>query len=656
MPNTVKTATPDFVIDSSRDRYYRLLISDHPDTRPFIHDIALENLNEAAVRKLADPAAPQTVLESLLIPTNGGETVSVVVGTTVVGTLPDPTVVSDSQIARVYASGLIPTCKLVLTPAEQPLAHISLYISDGGVPFNNPPTNPWALLPDGSMWRVEPTRYSPFRNIQDESRVLVELRVMDEIIFVYLDGRECGILDLDAADALRGAVQTAVKDGFIPVARGCVERHDDDTISLHINALAFPLWRREDFRLRHNPMSLLVPYQRNPLLYRAGLQQFIRCHERVPNPTPTRNHTMVAGLRRYAPLALILLAILSFVLTVSGGLSPRGTVGLLGISVVFGVLGLWIMGCRKYDTTVRKQPRRWEMTLPLALSVLIPSVTFASVGIFHDTDTRLNSTVSAQSTTLSPFPHPRDLLSTLADGQPADPTSPTKPASRADRPGTPRPSTGGQDILSSAPSVTPTLTTPADQGALPRETSSWSPDASAPLIWAGGAEVVSPDTVQPLPPTADTPPRPSAPTLPAPLVPPVPPVPSVPLVPRNPALPDTVTITLPVPDTPQLPNRVFLPGPIDAPDFEVPVWPEEPPVVDPPQTNTSPDPLDTRDVKDPQDPQGFAPAVPDTTSPTIPTTPAPEDPLAELTVQEEATPAPSTGEQSPPGDTDITQP
>lgn len=127
-------------------------------------------------------------------------------------------------------------------------------------------------------------------------------------------------------------------------------------------------------------------------------------------------------------------------------------------------------------------------------------------------------------------------------------------------------------------------------------------------------------------------------------------------MPRNPALPDTVTITLPVPDTPQLPNRVFLPGPIDAPDFEVPVWPEEPPVVDPPQTNTSPDPLDTRDVKDPQDPQGFAPAVPDTTSPTVPTTPAPEDPLAELTVQEEVTPAPSTGEQSPPGDTDITQP
>ena len=660
MPDTTKTPPLDFVIDSSRDRYYRLLISDHPDTLPFIHDIPLENINDVAVRKLSDPATPHTVLESLLIPTNGAETVSVVVGTTVVGTLPDPSVVSDSQIARVYASGLIPTCKLVLTPAEQPRAHISLYKSDGGVPFNDPPAKPWTLLPGGSMWRVEPTRHSPFRDIQDESRVLVELRAIDEIIFVYLGGKECGILDIDAAEALQGAVQAAVRDGFIPVVRGCVERRDDDTISLHINALAFPLWSRENSRLRHNPMQRLLPYQRDPGFYRAELLQFIRCHERVPGPTPARNHPVVAGLRRYAPLAVILLAITGLILTVSGDLSARGVVGMLGINVVFAVLGLWILGCRQYDTTMRKQPRRWEITLPLGLSVLIPSVTFASVGIFHDTDRSLNSAVSAQSTTLLPFPHPQDLLSTLAEGQPVHPTGGVDTRLPGDTDSRPNGDPTGLDPQSpqniqpdergvpiSDSLATPALTPSAEERTVSGEPYLRSPDTSVPLIWAEGTENGLPDSTRPLRPDPDN----NAPPV---ITAPTPPVPSVP---RNPVLPDTVTITPPVPGTPPPPNLVFLPGPIKVPDHEVPVWPEEPPTVDPPPTPTPQDPLDIQDVQDPRNQQGITPVIP----PSIPTTPTtsattPVDSPAEPAGTEGTTVTPSTGEQPPPVETATTQP
>ncbi|EEW50085.1 hypothetical protein HMPREF0290_1319 [Corynebacterium efficiens YS-314] len=668
MPNTVRTPSPDFIIDSARDRYYRLLISDHPDVLPFIRDIPLDNISSTAIQTLADPTVPRTVVESLLIPTNGGDTVSVVVGTTVVGTLPDPSVVSDSQIARVYASGLIPTCKLVLTPAQHPAAHISLYKSDGGVPFNNPPAKPWALLPDGSMWRVEPTRHSPFRNIRDESRVLVELRAVDEIIFVYLDGRECGILDVDAADALRGAVQTAVKDGFIPIARGCVERRDDDTISLHINALAFPLWRREDFRLRHNPMELLVPHQRNPGLYRAGLLQFIRSHERVLPATPARTHTVVTGLRRYAPLVLILLGILSFILTLSADLSAQGVVGLLGISVVLAALGLWVLGCRQYDDTRRKQPRRWEVTLPLALSVLIPSVTFASIGVFHDTRPTQNSTITAQSTTLLPFPPTQDLLSTLADGHPDDPTATVVTRAPGGTSSPPRPQSPPQDRQNAPSSVSPLLSPPMpweEPGAAPGESSPGVPDASAPLIWAEGADNISPGSGRPSPsnPDSNPPPAVTAPTPPAPLVP------------RNPVLPDPVIITPPVPDAPELPNRVFLPGPIRTPDFEVPVWPEDPPTADPPPTPTSQEPIDTQDVQNPQDRKGIdlpapgaspettpssVPATADQTAdpaadPTATTTSVPEAPPAEQPAREAVSLTTLTGEQ-PPVATDSMQP
>lgn len=646
MPDTVKTPPLDFVIDSSQDSYYRLLISDHADTRPFIHDIPLENINSVAVRELEDPTTPHTVLEALLIPTNDAETVSVVVGTTVVGTLPDPSVVSNSQIARVYASGLIPTCKLVLAPAAEPEAYISLYKSDGGVPLNDPPTHPWTLLPDGSMWRVEPTRHSPFINIRDESRVLVELRALDDIIFIYLNGRECGILGIDAADALRGAVQTAVKDGFIPVARGCVERRDDDTISLHINALAFPLWQREDFRLRHNPLPRLVPYQRNPLLYRAGVHQFIQCHKRAPQPSPARHHTMLERLHRHAPLVLILLAVLSFLPTISADLSARGVVGLLGISVVLAVLGLWILGCRKYDTAARKQPRRWEMALPLALSVLIPSTTFASVGFFHDTDASQQSDISAQSTTLQPFPHTQDLLVARPPG-----SSDTPPGSNPESADTPGRLPVDQDVPSWAPTLIPTLTTPAEREARPEEPSPRLPDAPGPLIWAGGAQTVSPDDIRPVPSTgnSDTPP---------PITAPEPPVPA------NPVLPDTITIIPPVPDMSPPPGGVFLPNPIGRPNLEVPIWPEDPPIVTPPApTPPLEDPEDVPDsseVEDPSDPQGIAPDVSETASPSDPVmstaTPPAEESPTEPSQQEGTVSNPSTGQQSPPEETDLPLP
>lgn len=419
MPTGKRTSGPEFIIDSSRDRRYPLLISDHPEIAQFIREIPLKNISWDCLVTLANPDATDTVLDALLIPTDTARTISVVVGTTVVGTLPDAGVVADSQIARVYASGLLPTCKLVIAPGDSVVAKVCLYASDGGVPYNNPPANNWALLPAGSRWQVEPTRLSPFKGIPDQSRVLVELRASEDIISIFLDGTECGILDMDAADALNGAVALAIKDGYVPVARGCTEYHHDGQISLHIDALPAEQWCREDAYLDKNPLAKLVPYQSDPSGYAQGMLAFIRAHEITRSPSQENRTTIVEGLRKIGPYLLLVLAACCAILSVAiDALSARGTVGLLGCASILGFLSGWVLFCRSRDTEERKRTRYWEFLIPLSVSALIPSVAFANIGVFYDTRTHLAPTTPADMTTLQSFPGNGDPLPTFLDEEP----------------------------------------------------------------------------------------------------------------------------------------------------------------------------------------------------------------------------------------------
>lgn len=406
MSQAEKSPRLDFIIDCSRVHLYPLTISDQPEMQQFIREIPLRDIQWEALRELALPESDSTTLRASLLPSNDARTIAVMVGTTLVGTVPDPAVILGSQIARVYASGFIPTCQLQITPDATVVAHISLYASDGGVPYNDPPSNQWTLLPGGRIWRVEPTRHSPFNNIPDQSRVLLELRVIDDMVFVHLNGVECGILDMDAADALKGAVDTATESGLLALARGWVDRGADGCITLRINALSFRDWDRKDFQLPRNPLGTLVPHRGDPGDYQQGVQQFIHEHRSARSRAeahPARTH---GWLRTSGPALLLLLAVLVILPAfLFERVSARGLVGIFGVSVVLCAISLWVLACRQRDTDRYRQPRYWNTVAPLALAALIPSLVFATIGVFHDTGPQLSTTTSSvHMTTLQTFP------------------------------------------------------------------------------------------------------------------------------------------------------------------------------------------------------------------------------------------------------------
>lgn len=406
MPQPEKSPRQDFIIDCSRVHPYPLAISDQPEMQQFVREIPLRDIQWEALQELAQPDSDSTILRASLLPSNDARTIAVMVGTTLVGTVPDPAVILGSQIARVYASGFIPTCQLQITPDATVVAHISLYASDGGVPFNDPPSNQWTLLPGGRIWRVEPTRLSPFDNIPDQSRVLLELRAIDDMVFIHLNGVECGILDMDAADALKGAVDTAAESGLLALAPGWVDRGADGNIALRINALSLRDWDRKDFQLPRNPLGTLVPHREDPEEYQQGMQQFIHEHRSARSRAEARPARVHGWLGKIGPVLLLLLAVV-FIIPVFlfESVSARGLVGIFGVSVVLCAISLWVLACRQRDTDQCRQPRYWNTVAPLALTALIPSLVFATIGVFHDTGPQLSTTTSSvHMTTLQTFP------------------------------------------------------------------------------------------------------------------------------------------------------------------------------------------------------------------------------------------------------------
>lgn len=405
MSTTTKNANTAFIIDTSEDLPYPLFMSRLPDAHEFIDEIPLSNINWDALEALSTPGSPSSEYEALLIPTDSARTVSVVVDRHVVGTLPDPTVVSDSQIARVYASGLIPTCTLRITPGDSILARVFLFKVGGGVPFNDPPEKSWTMLPSGSKWRVEPTRVSLFSHIPHDSQVFLELRADREVISVHFNGTECGVLDMEAADALCGAVQVAAKHNHLSIVQGYIEYHDSRQIFFHIDALAFSEWQPEDHTMTTNPREKLVPHSADPGDYLEALTEFVRDHEAPRDMTQERRESTLSWLQKISPFFLLFFSVynLLYVLVVDD-LSARGLVGILGMSFTAFTLGIWLILCQRRDTPRHRQSRHWNFLIPLSVSALIPSVVFANIGIFYDSQDPVSQTSGLPMTTLQNFP------------------------------------------------------------------------------------------------------------------------------------------------------------------------------------------------------------------------------------------------------------
>lgn len=419
MSTTIKNASTAFIIDSSYDRFYPLFMSHLPDAHDHIDAIALRNINWDVLNALATPDSLTAEHEALLIPTDSARTISVVVGSHVVGALPDPTIVSHSQISRVYSSGFIPTCTLKISPGESILARVFLFKTGGGVPYNDPPEKTWTLLPSGSRWRVEPTCTSPFSGIPDGSQILLELRASNDLISVYLNGTECGILNLDAADAISPAVQVVAERNHLAFVQGCVHYAQEGQISLHIDALAFDRWKQDDFALPTNPLEKLIPYNPDPMAYLDGLNSFVRAHETTRDLAQERRLAALSWLQKTGPYFLILLALFHLLFAVAiDDLSARGLVGVLGLSFISVFLGAWLIFCQKRDTPRRRQPRHSNFLIPIGVSALIPSLAFANIGIFYDSLAPASQTSSAGMTTLRNFP---DFPTNRSQGSITDP-------------------------------------------------------------------------------------------------------------------------------------------------------------------------------------------------------------------------------------------
>lgn len=550
---------PDFIIDCSRVPPYPLAISDQPTVQQFIRNIPLHNIRWEALQELVHPESDSTTLRASLLPSNDARTIAVMVGTTLVGTVPDPAVIFNSQIARVYASGFVPTCQLQITPNASVAASISLYASDGGVPFNDPPTNQWTLLPSGRMWRVEPTRLSPFHKIPDQSRVLVELRAIDDMVFIHLNGVECGILDMDAADALKGAVDTATESGLLALARGWVDRGNDGHVALHINASNIRDWDSRDFQLPRNPLATLVPHRDDPEDYHQEMQRFIHEHRSAQSRAETHPARVHGWLGKTGPALLLLLAVLGIIpVFLFESVSARGLVGIFGVSIVLCVISLWVLACRQRDTDHCHQPRHWNTVAPLALTALIPSLVFATIGVFHDAGPQLSTTTSSvHMTTLQTYPRDggvplSEILERNDDGSLPQPT-------RSQFSQMPTP-------VQEPPAVATTPRT-APPAVLPRE------NITVPMAPSRSPDPTPLPRPTPQNVTSDTDYQPPVPELPAPREPSAPPAnPQAPQAPQLPLRPEIFDIEL-IEDPP------------------VPLWPTDPPPEStaPPTTSETPD-------------------------------------------------------------------
>lgn len=384
--------------------------------------IPLAHADRPALESLAVPGQDDTYTEALLIPTDAGRTISVLVGDTVVGVLPDTGAVTDSQIARIYASGHLPSCTLHITPGGSHLARILLVSPEMCLPHNSPPTKDWTLLPDGIFWQVEPTRLSPFQMIPEESQMLLELRTNGDLIYTYLNGTECGILDLAAAEALCGGVAHAQHFGLVPVVRGFLRVSPDrKEISLQITALPFADWTKTQRRLSRNPLPRLIPYSTDTRDYRSGLHCFLEEHPDSEEPVRPG-----VPLRAAAPMLSLGFGVLTIAVgLILSGVHSGAAFGVISLGVAIAALGIWACICRRRDTADHTQPRHWGVVAPLAVGIMIPAISFTVVGMIMDARGNLNESLSSELITMPSAPFEAIIAEPPAESGPFTPDTVT---------------------------------------------------------------------------------------------------------------------------------------------------------------------------------------------------------------------------------------
>lgn len=221
---------------------------------------------------LINPEHQERFVEAVLAPLNSGTQLGVWTQKTYIGTIKHPEILLNSQLLRIFASGHLIGCKLHLTPSRGVLASIMLPDLDFAVIMNKVPHSTSSLLAGGTTWQVEPTANSPFKNFLPRSAVILELHEMQSVLTVFYNGTECGVLDIETADALSSAVRYSYDRGVHPLVRGYVTR-TDASVSIEIDALPLELWSKKQRRLQLLEIPTLVSYHQHPESYREGTRR-----------------------------------------------------------------------------------------------------------------------------------------------------------------------------------------------------------------------------------------------------------------------------------------------------------------------------------------------------------------------------------------------
>ncbi|WP_080795648.1 hypothetical protein [Corynebacterium pacaense] len=364
--------------------------------------ISLEDADPAVLTSLAASATGDTFhTEARLVPTSTGH-IAIMIGGVAVGSLPDPGILTRSQIARLYASERIPTCLLSIDTIGPPSATVSLRTDSFSVPVNNPPESDWSLLPTGTLRRAEPILNSPFSCLPDRAQVLMEFRIVNDVALLYLNGSECAILDADSLCWAHDIHEYFSKRLLVPVVRAYVTRNSTTgVISLLIDALAMGEWTIRQNSLPVKPLPALVGFRARPRDYPP-----LEFPSGAPAAPPTRlRERIIPGLQRNLPFLAIVLGAVSILFGLSSSnLNGHHAVGFGALGLVSTFLGGWVYMCRSRDTLSHRQPRLWSLIGPLALSTALPSLAFAMIGLFLDSSSSMHQTDLTQVRTLPKNP------------------------------------------------------------------------------------------------------------------------------------------------------------------------------------------------------------------------------------------------------------
>lgn len=364
------------------------------------HVYALEHVNRNTLRKIVTPEQGEHVTEAVLAPMESATKIGAWVQGEFLGILLDSQLLLKSQLSRVFASGHLIGCQLLLSPSKGTLASVLLPDLDFAIIMNEGPQQDAHLLPKGAQWQVEPTVNTLFNNLLPNSTVLFELKHDLDTLTISYNGIECGVLSAEDAAALCTAVRFSVVNGLIPTVVGQVVR-SHGAVTIEIDALPFELWSKKQYRVELLNIPQLVPYHADTQAYADAAVHFSQSIFQ-PQSASKRSLALPEKVLIYAPhlaLAIGLLSLIAFM--------PVRNVNNHGWTL-FAIISFILLAFAGVILCTKKRPtssQRLNLVTSVGLLTSLPVVAFLAAGpLITEGKTKGPSLTEPQQTTLANSP------------------------------------------------------------------------------------------------------------------------------------------------------------------------------------------------------------------------------------------------------------